>query len=491
MRANPLLPCSLLVLLGSCTVGPDYEPPEVEVPATFDAAEGASDEPPIDAWWRSFEDPALTACVEEAFAANLDVRASLERIRAARAMRSMEASDYWPQVNAGAGYTVDRISGNNPRFGPAVQAGVFPRDIEYFDVGFDVAWELDVFGGTRRAVEASTARLEAEECRRGVLLLSVAAEVARNYFEVLGNRERLRLLSEQVAAQEERVAILEQRQGGGLIPADRILQARAQVRRLESRRPGLEAEVRAGTYRLAVLMGRRPEAGVPELDDGRPLPTGHTAVPIGLPSELLRRRPDVYAAERQLAAANADIGVATAELFPKFFLTGSPFLQAENFGDLFTSDSSGWLFGPSVSWNLFSAGRHRARIEAAEALEREAALEYEATVNRVLEEVESSLVRYGKDAESLRYLADAAAAQDRNAAIQDLRHGQGIVERLDALESRAQALDADQARLDQEVRLLTRLVALYKALGGGWYEAESVSLAAAGSGSEAEAEEGS
>ncbi len=479
MSSRPLLSVLILGLGCACRVGPDYAPPEVEVAERF--GEGRDDlaDAPVDAWWEGFDDPLLQALVEEAFAANHDVRASLERVRVARALRRVESSGYWPQVGVGAGYTWDRISEGNPRFGPAVEAGLFPRDIEYWDVGFDVAWELDVFGGTARGVEAATAELQAEELERGALMLSVAAEVAREYVELRANRERLRLFEGRVEDERARNAVLARQRDGGYVPATTVMRGRAAVLDLESRVPTLEAEVRAGEFRLAVLLGRRPDEGVPELADAGALPAAPAGVPLGLPSDLLRRRPDVLAAERRLAAATAQVGVATADYYPKFWLTGSPYLEARDFEDLFQSSSTGWKFGPAVEWNLFSAGRVDARVDAAEARRAEAGIAYEATVRRAFEEVESSLVRYGKATESLAHQGEAVALLRRNEAVQARRRDAGIATELERLDSRIDAAVARLALVDREELVWTQRVALHKALGGGWPSAERVAREAA------------
>ncbi len=479
MRTRTIAALLLPALAAACRVGPDHESPEAQVAERFDAAPSGADAEALEAWWTTFGDPVLEACLAEAFAANTDVRASLERIRAARALRQVESSALLPQVDAGAGYTWDRISENNPRFGPAVQSGVFPRDIEYWQAGFDVAWELDLFGGTQRRVEAATAELQVQEYERGVLMLSVAAEVAREYLELRGLQTRLALLERQLALEERRAAIFAEQSDAGLRPAGDALRARALLAELRAQAPRLAAELQAGEYRLAVLMGRRPEQGVTELDAPRALPAALGQVPVGLPSSLLQRRPDVRSAERRLAARSADIGAAQADRFPRFWLTGSPYVQAEDFDDLFSSSSSGWTFGPSVSWNLFDGGRSRARVAAAEALREEALIEFEGTVNRVLEEVESSLVRYGRDAEALAHLGEAAELERRRAELETLRHERGIADTLTLLEAEAGALAAERQRLDQQVLLLTRLVTLHKALGGGWAEAEAAAAVAA------------
>ena len=474
----------MIAFLSACKTGPDYEPPVIEMPEQFDAADdGRKDEsaPPVeadstDAWWESFEDPVLSQYIEEGLVANHDLQISLQRIRATRALRQIESSSFWPEIDARAGYTVDRISANNPRFGEAVREGFFPRDVEYWDLGFDVNWELDVFGGTRRRVEAAASRIEAEEFNRRGLMLSVAAEIARNYLEVLGYRQRSAMLAELIANEEARTAILKHKQASGLIPTSRVLQSQARRQQLRALAPGIRAEMRAGEYRLATLIGRRPGETIEGLEDRHALPKATGQVPVGLPSDLLRRRPDILAAERRLGAATADIGVATSEFFPRFYLTGSPNLQSSDFSDLFTSASTGWLYGPKMSWNIFSAGRNRAQLEAAKATEEQVFIEYEATVNGVLEEVESSLVRYAGDAESLGLLAESTAIQLRNFQIQTLRNEKGIVDRLEVVDSHSALIDARMVELDQQVLLLTRLVNLHKALGGGWETGEQIAL---------------
>jgi multidrug efflux system outer membrane protein len=468
-----------LAAIAGCRVGPDHAAPEPAVAERFDADVEADAAEPVDAWWTTLGDPALEACLEQAFAANHDLRASLERIRAARALRQVEASRLLPQVGVGAGYAWDRISENNPRFGPAVQQGFFPRNIDFWEVGFDVAWELDLFGGAARRVESAAAELEAQEYERGARMLTVAAEVAREVVELRGWRARRELLERQIAVEERRAAVLRQQSEAGLRPAGDALRGGAALEELRAQAPRMAAEERAGEYRLAVLLGRRPEEGVPELAQPRALPAALGRVPVGLPSSLLLRRPDVRAAERRLAARSAEIGVARAERFPRFWLTGSPFVQAEDFDDLFSSSSSGWTFGPSVSWNLFDGGRAAARGEAAEALHAQARIEFEGTVNRVLQEVESSLVRYGRQAEALAHLDEAARLEARRADLEAERHTRGITATLELVEAQAGALARERLRLDGQVELLTRLVTLHKALGGGWSAAEAAALAEA------------
>lgn len=477
MKTRKMIPC-LMVLAGlcSCRTGPNYEAPTVGMPEQYDATGGTSGSAADSAWWDTFEDPVLIRCIKEAQAANHEVRMALQRVRSARALRRVESSRLLPDIGSGAAYTADRMSENNARFQNAVQAGVFPIEVDNWTAGFDVTWELDVFGGNRRRLEASVARLQEEEFRSRALQLSITAEVARNYIEIRGHQQQLELLNDQIRNESDRVKILRRKHASGLIPASETLKMESRLQQLQALTPPLQAEIRAGTYRLAVLLGRRPESSVEGMETLAPLPKSTGRVPLGLPSDLLRRRPDLMAAERSLAAATADIGVARAEFFPRFFLTGSPSLQSGDFSSLFEGASAAWTLGPSVSWKLFSAGRNRALLEAARARKEQVFIGYEASVNRALEEVESSLTRYGNNARALKFLEGSASAQKRAVEIQRLRLSSGIVGQLDVIEAVGTWIEARRRQVDQEVLLLTRLVNLYKVLGGGWEKDEAVAL---------------
>ncbi len=480
MALKDHIPALLLAgLLCACKTGPDYGPPETPVAPRYDGDPGDKSTVLVDAWWESFQDPTLTRCIAEALSANPDIEASRQRVRIARAMRRMESSRFYPEVDTGVAYTVDRISENNPRFEDAIKSGFFPRDVEYWDAGLDVTWELDVFGGTSRRVEGAAARAEQEVFIRRAMTLTVAAEVARTYLEMVGNRLRLKLLQEMLQTEEERTRILTLKKDAGVIPASHPLRSQARGRELQSILPLIEAEIRASEYRLAVLMGRRPQDISRDAREARSLPkaTGH--VPIGLPSELLRRRPDIMAVERRLAAATADIGVATADYFPRFFITGSPRLQSGDFSDLFSGASSAWMFGPSFTWKIFAGGRVKAQVEAARARQGQVFAEYESAVNRALEEVESALIRYGNATVSLNAMAESLASREASLQVDKDRHESGLTDRLEVIDSITGWQQAREAYLDQRMALLAQLIQLYKALGGGWRTAEAISEMAA------------
>jgi NodT family efflux transporter outer membrane factor (OMF) lipoprotein len=458
----------LLGLICACSVGPDYAPPKIAVPEKYDARPPAVGTAGLDAWWKGFNDPVLEDCIKEARTANRDLLAAQQRIQVARAMRRMTSSRFWPDIDSKLSHTVDRLSENNPRLQDAIQQGFFPRDVEYWDIGFDVNWEVDVFGGVRRRVEGAVARIEEEAFRRLALMLTIEAEVARNFFEIIGHQHKLKTINAMIAVAQKQVGIMRKKHHAGLIPASEILQHQSHLQALNARKPAVEADLHAGRYRLAVLMGRSPEETIAGLNEPRPMPPAVERVPVGLPSDLLRRRPDILAVERKLAAATADIGVAAADFFPRFFLTGSPGWQSGNFTDLFASASNAWVFGPAVTWKLFSSGRNRAQLEAAKAVAEQVFIEYETTVVEALEEVESALTRYGKEALSLRFTAAALATRKREVGVQHMRLQNGLVDYLAVAVIQAGWLDTKWTYIQQQVNVLTRLAALYKALGGGW-----------------------
>jgi NodT family efflux transporter outer membrane factor (OMF) lipoprotein len=389
-------------------------------------------------------------------------------------MRRMESSRFWPDIDANLAYTVDRLSENNPRFQDAIRIGLFPRDVEYWDTGFDVNWEIDVFGGTRRRVEGAVARIEEEAYQQQALRITVAAEVARNYLEIVGNQQKLEILEAKIANEEKRIQVLQQKHRCGLIPEKQIFKNQSRKQEFQSLKPKLQADIQAGQYRLAVLMGRRPEKIVTDLKVNRPLPISEGQVPIGLPSDLLLRRPDILAAERKLAAATADIGAAKADFFPRFYLTGSPKLESGDFSDLFNSASTAWMFGPKVTWKIFSGARNKAQLETARAVREQTFIEYEIIVNKALEEVESSLTRYGKDAQSLHFVTAAMESKQKELDIQFMKHQTGLSDYIVVADSRREWLDAKWNRLGQQVVVLTRVVALFKSLGGGWSQAREI-----------------
>ncbi|MGD2113861.1 MAG: TolC family protein, partial [Acidobacteriota bacterium] len=376
-----------------------------------------------------------------------------------------------PVVRADGGVTDQRLSENGLL--PIEQIPGFDRDLTLYDVGFDASWELDLFGRTRRAVEAAGARLdEADALRRGARM-TVAAEVARVYLELRGAQRRLEALHEALAAARRTRDLVELQVQAGEVAAARLAQVEADLTALDARVPALEGEIRATVLSLGVLMGDLPESELGLLEPGPagmglPAPLPLPALPVGERAELLRRRPDVRAAERRLAAATAGIGVATAELFPRLSIGAAGGFQAMTPGDLVRAGSETWALGPLISWRIFDGGRVRAEIRAAEARTEAAALGYEQAVREALGDAERALTRYRHGLEALDRQAAAVDAARRNREYARLRHEAGEAPLFELLDADRTLARARETYAEIHTRVATGLVALFKALGGGW-----------------------
>ena len=466
-----------LVLLAGCTVGPDYKgPPERKAPEAFSALTGpdvdkaAAKQVPtfgepadLAQWWKGFTDPVLDSLIERAIAGNLDLKIAEARVREARALRGIEAAGAYPTIDAMGGVSRQRESENLNRGFPAEQ-----DSSNLFQAGLDASWEIDVFGGVRRAVQAADADLAAAEESRRDALVTLVAEVARNYTELRGYQSRIELNENTVNAQGETVGLTESLSKAGISSELQVQQATAQLNSREAQLPPLHVGQRAAAYRLAVLLGQEPGSLLAELAERKSIPAPPQTIPLGLASDLLRRRPDIRRAERGIAAASARVGVATSDLFPKFSLTGSFGLQSEEADTFFNMNSRYWSIAPSVRWNVFDAKRIRNRINAATAREEAAVSEYEKTVISALEDVENSLTEFVQEQARWRALSAAASASARALELATDRYKSGIGDFLDVLETQRALYDLQDQIVQSELGLSRSLISLYKALGGGW-----------------------
>lgn len=454
------------VLLAACAVGPDYQHPETEVAQQFGQLDpGYSESEPVAAFWQGFGDPRLTELVEGALAANHDLKASLARLDQARALARLSRKDLWPTVTAGANYTDSRLSAAEA---PGLSQD--QRDVEIYSAGFDAFWELDLFGRVRRGNEASRASAEAAASDFHALQVSVAAEVARSYFELRGLQEQLRVAQENADNQAETLRLTEARRDAGRGTDLDVSRARSQFEFTRSRIPALEALVISAAHRLAVLNGEEPGAFLAELERPEHLPPLPDAVAVGTPEDLLRRRPDIAAAERRLHSATARVGVATADLFPRVTVNGLLGSAAIDLGDLFGSDSDTWAYGASVGWAFLDLGRVRDRIEASEAGAAESLALYEGTVLRALEETENALVTYARARREGEHLDDSADASVEAARLARLRYEGGATDFLQVLDAERSMLDAQDRLAQSHTRVAAALVAVYKSVAGGWPE---------------------
>ena len=476
---------AVLAIFAGCTVGPNYVPPNPLLPDRYgesDSARLTTTQPStapttqavsgqLETWWQNFQDPQLDSLIERAVKSNLDLQAAESRIRQARAAYGVQLAGEFPTVQTNASYSRSRGSlGVGSNF-PGRTAGAS----NLYQAGFDASWEIDVFGGVRRSVEAARDDIEANIEDRHVVLLTLLSEIARDYIDYRGFARQIEIAVENLKAQRETLAVTRRQFEAGLKTATELDVARAQalVSTTESQIPALETSLRQTAHAIAVLLGKEPNALMQELGNTKPIPTAVIPeIPIGLPSELLRRRPDIRRSERQLAAATARIGVATADLFPKFSLTGSLGLESSQFKSIANYGSHFWSIGPSVSWPIFDAGRIRANIRVQDALQEQAVIAYEATVLNSLADVEDSLIAYGREQVRRRSLTDAVEANRRAVTLATQRYTAGLTDFLSVLDAE-RSLYAAQDQLVQSDRFVSEdLVAVYKALGGGWESLE-------------------
>jgi outer membrane protein, multidrug efflux system len=469
----------ILFLLTGCAVGPDYLRIDPPVPEQFEALEpGIAVGDPLPAaragsWWTIFEDPELDGLMSRAVEKNHDLRLAGSRVRLARALRGGAVSGFYPEGELGG--TVQRFRSTEAGFvGGAASgggaAGGGQRDGDLYNAAFDASWEIDVFGAVRREVEAADADLEASREAWRDTLISLQGEVGRNYIELRALQLRLRIAREDVALRLGNVQLSEARFNAGLIAEQEWARSRGTLANARSVIPALEKNWLAAIHRLGVLLGEAPTGLIQELDGPAEFPQVPGDLPAGLPSDLLRRRPDLRQAERALAAATARIGVAQADLFPRFSLTGSFGLQSRNTGNLVDEGSSFWRFGPTFRWNILNLKRILSGIEASEAVREGALVHYEKAVLVALEEVENALVTLSREKRRTEVLIEAVEANGLAADLASKRYQAGLESYLAVIDAQnALLLSQDQLALSRQQTALG-LVALYKALGGGWEE---------------------
>lgn len=467
MRLMPWLLVLISLLAGGCAmVGPDYEKvgPEVGGKWTAQMEKGLEaarpDRDVLAEWWKVLDDPVLTALEEKAVQGNLDLRTSLSRLRQARLIRGISESGLYPTLNASSVVQEQRGS-------ESLQAGVGGKEKEYYLAQFDSSWELDLFGGIRRSVEAAQAELEAGRADVRDVLVSLMAEVAVNYIEVRTYQQRLDITWANIRTQEKTYEMNKSRYEAGLI--DELAEQQS-LRNLETTRsqiPRLKSGLRAAKNRLAVLLGQEPGSIDKLLAAEKEIPQVPPRVAVGIPAEAMRRRPDIRRAERQLAAQTARIGVATAELYPKFRLLGTIGLEAlqSNFLD---AQSRFWGIGPGVSWNIFQGGALRLNIDLQTERQKETLLFYKSTVLQALQEVENTLTAYAKEQLREESLEKAVAAARRTEFLARDRYNTGLTDFFNVLDAQRALLELEDQLTLSRAEVASNLARLYKALGGGW-----------------------
>jgi outer membrane protein, multidrug efflux system len=461
-----------------CTVGPNYKPPDLPTPGAWKEAqqngiETASTD--LTRWWTEFNDSLLDSLVDRAVKSNLDLRVAQARIREARATRAGVAAGLWPTLGTSGSYKRNRSSQNafaiSPQGGGSGGGGGGgggELDQNFYKAGFDSSWEIDVFGGTRRSVEAADASIEASVEDLRDTLVTLLGDVARNYVDLRGVQRLLSVARTNLKAQQDTLELTQVRFQAGLASDLEVAQAEAQVDSTAALIPILESSLKRDMYGLDLLLGLEPGSLAGELNSEAAIPRLPPKVLVGLPSELLRRRPDIRRAERQLAGATAQIGAAMADLFPKFSLTGEIGLQSISASNWFNGGSRFWTIGPTISWPIFDAGKIRANIEVRNAQQEQALYQYEKTVLAAFGDVESSLVNYSQEQARHRSLVDAVAANRRALEMANELYIRGLNSFLNVLDAQRSLYLTESELAQSEANMASNLVALYKALGGGW-----------------------
>ena len=460
-----------IVGVGGCTVGPDYQPTPPNVPTGWISppANGLTDvAAAASSWWTLFNDAELDSLIQRAARSNPDMRVSEARLRQARAVRQMSAADFWPTLDASSSFARAKQSQNQPLIGALPLPANFPFEYSVYQAGFDASWEIDLFGAKRRALEATTAEWEGALASRDDAMVSLLAEVARNYVELRGGQLRLEIARRNLKMQEEALELTRARFQSGVATELDVTRAAALLASMHAAIPPLETAVRGSMYGLAFLLGREPGDLVSELSPSKPIPPVPPEIPIGLPSDLLSRRPDVRRAERQLAAETARVGLAKSDWFPKLSLTGDAGLESVSLGKWFEPASEFWSLGPTVQWRALDFGRVRAEVRAQTAVQAAALATYEKAVLNALQEAESAVVAYAQEQNRHGALVAEVAENRRSLTMANGLYTAGRVNYLDVLDAeRAFYQSEDELAVSAEAVSID-LVALYKVLGGGW-----------------------
>lgn len=462
----------LLASLG-CALGPRYNPPQISVPPTWrespvpgTTAAAAS----LDSWWSAFHDPLLDSLIARAVQGNLDLKIAAARVREARAARGIAAAAGLPQLAASASYARIQRSDAVPPFKDATEgtSPFGPREQNAFEAGFDALWEIDVFGGVNRDREAALAQFQATEEARRDVLVTLLGEVARNYVELRGAQRRLQIIDEVLHSQRDTLDLAKARFDAGLATDLDVSRAKGLLATTTAQPPLLEQLAKRTVHRLGVLLGKDPGALAAELEPQAPIPSVPPELPLILPSELLSRRPDLRRAERELAAATARVGVARADLFPRFSILGTFGRRSEDASDLSANSSHFFAVIPGVRWPILSGGRIRANIRVQNARQEQALDGYEKAVLTALEEVENALIAYSREGARRDALGDAVIAERRALDLATDRYTGGLENFLSVLDAQRSVFAAEDQLVQGEVNTVVAVIAVYKALGGGW-----------------------
>jgi len=474
-----------LLGLGGCMVGPNYQAPRLAAPPAFGeqaAAQATSDKVDLSRWWKQLGDPTLDSLIDRALAQNLDVKTAASRLREARAQITVARAGLFPTASASAiAARRDAQSGSSgtPPTGTAggaagaaastAAAGLsLPKHLEVYSIGVDADWEVDIFGGARRGIESAEAQAEAAHWQARDAEVALSAEVAKAYMTLRLAQARRAEADADVARLNDLFSLIAARRKAGVVTELDVNQQRQALQARQAQIPQLDQQARGAIHALSVLLAQPPMALQDELAPARPLPATPVTLPVGLPSELLERRPDVRVAERNLASATADIGVATAALYPKLDLLGLASFAGTDFSSLLSRRNFSTIGVADGSWTLFDAGRARAAVKAKREAATQADLAYRKALLTALQEVEDALSSRTSDTRQQALLAaDLKTAQD-SAALADARYKAGLTPFIDVLQAQGAVTQANDELLSAQAAVVGDAVTLFTALGGGW-----------------------
>jgi NodT family efflux transporter outer membrane factor (OMF) lipoprotein len=474
--------------LSACTVGPQYEKPDAATPPVYSdtsvlpANAVTPAETDLSAWWAQFGDHELNALIARALQGNLDLKTATSRIREAREQEIIAGAAALPKLNADANVNHTHISqnsglsefanlfGGGTGGGGGTGSGFAPPGGGFttYTVGFDASWEIDVFGGTRRAIEAAQAKTEQAVWTSRDTQVSVAAEVAGDYLMLCGLQRQIAVARDEIGREQQTLELVQARRRFGFVTDLDVRQPQVQLSSVRATLPDLDAQARAQVHALGVLLGEQPEALESELAAPGALPARPPTVPVGLPSDLLRRRPDIRAAERALAASNAQIGVAVADLYPKFDLTGAFDFVSLDLKHLLDLSSRQYSGTAAITWPILAGGQIHANIRAAKEENLQALYAYRKAVIAALQDVEDALTRYGDEEKKNAALRETLSGATGAAGIAASQYKAGLTDFTPVLNTQGTVLSAQNQLAASDSALDRDLVSLYKALGGGW-----------------------
>jgi NodT family efflux transporter outer membrane factor (OMF) lipoprotein len=500
------LAAAATLLLGGCTLGPDFQAPSLFTPSGWFASRPpqaatpsvVAPQPLNAAWWQVFDDPVLTGLEEQVASSSLTVRLATVRLQESRLQRGVTAADQYPNLNANASYTREKISdrgvagilgsssssAGTSANGLTGTTGGVPTSLatsrsssshipsfNLFQSGFDSTWELDFWGRVRRQVESADAGIEASAEARRDALVTVLAELARDYIQLRGQQRDLQIAHDTLASEQQSLRVTQERERGGLTTGLDVANAATQVANTAAEIPQLEAQVATTINAISLLLGETPGSLTAKLSPPKPVPPVPPTVPVGLPSDLAQRRPDIRRAEAQLHSATADIGAAEADFFPKITLSGSVGVQAlqlKNLGNFGSSGALQFSGGPSLSIPVFEGGRLKYTLDLRKAQQQEAAVQYQQVVLQAFHDVDNALTAYAGEQLRRKQLAVAVDQAGRALALARQQYVQGLSTFLDVLTAQRTMFDTQRQYADSTTAVSGDLVQLYKALGGGW-----------------------